>query len=184
MFSVTRDPFNPIIRPDPNEPWQAQAAFNPSPVIKNGRLHLLFRAATHPALFAGQPDLELSTIGVADAHDANRFTAGRQLIVPSEPWDRYGCEDPRVTKIGDTYYIFYTALSGYPFGPDNIKVGLAISHDLETITEKHLITPFNAKAMALFPERVGGKLRAILTVNSDRPPDQIALAGLNRTDDM
>lgn len=184
MFTVTRDPFNPIIRPDPNEPWQAEAAFNPSPVIKGGHLHLLFRAATHPALFAGQPDLELSTIGVADTRDGYRFSAGRQLIVPSEPWDKFGCEDPRVTKIGDTYYIFYTALGGYPFGPDNIKVGLAISHDLQTITEKHLVTPFNAKAMALFPERVGGKLRAILTVNSDRPPDQIAIAEFDRVEDM
>jgi predicted GH43/DUF377 family glycosyl hydrolase len=184
MFTVTRDPSNPIINPDDNEPWLAEAAFNPSPVMKGGHLHLLFRAATHPALFAGQPDLELSTIGVADSHDGVRFTAGRQLVTPSQPWDKFGCEDPRVTKLGGKFYIFYTALGGYPFGPDNIKVGLALSHDLENITEKHLVTPFNAKAMALFPERVGGKLRAILTVNSDRPPDQIAIAEFDRPEDI
>ena len=184
MFSVTRDPSNPIITPDDNQPWQAQAAFNPSPIIKQGQLNLLFRAATHPALFAGQSDLELSTIGIAESSDNGTFSRARQLITPSEPWDKFGCEDPRVTKIGQTYYIFYTALGDYPFGPDNIKVALAISHDLETIAEKHLITPFNAKAMALFPERVDGKLRAILTVNSDRPPDQIAVAEFDRIEDM
>ena len=32
---------------------------------------------------------------------------------PEEVW---GCEDPRVTKIGDTYYIFYTALGGRAVG--------------------------------------------------------------------
>jgi hypothetical protein len=46
------------------------------------------------------------------------------------------------------------------------------------------VTPFNAKAMALFPERVGGKLRAILTVNSDRPPSRIAIAEFDRPEDM
>ena len=176
MFSVTRDPLNPIFRPDEDQPWQAEATFNPSPVMSHGNLHLLFRAATHPALYAGIPELELSTIGVTDTHDNERFSLGHQLITPDQTWDKFGCEDPRVTKLGDQFYIFYTALGGYPFGPDNIKVGVAISHDLKTVAEKHLVTPFNAKAMALFPERVGGKLRAILTVNSDRPPDQIAIA--------
>jgi predicted GH43/DUF377 family glycosyl hydrolase len=184
MFTVTRDPFNPIVRPDENEPWQAEAVFNPSPVMKDGNLHLVFRAATRPALYAGQADLELSTIGITETQDGRRFGLGRPLIVPEYPWEKFGCEDPRVTKLGGKYYIFYTALGGYPFGPDNIKVALAISHDLQTITEKHLVTPFNAKAMALFPERVGGKLRAILTVNSDRPPDQIAIAEFDHIEEM
>ena len=144
----------------------------------------MFRAASHPAFYLGHPDVELSTIGVAEADGSGAFGPARQLIVPTEPWEQFGCEDPRVTKIGDTYYVFYTALAGYPFGPDNIKVAVATTKDLKTIDQKHLVTPFNAKAMALFPERVDGKLRAILTVNSDRPPSSIAIAEFDHPEDM
>ncbi|MDB5178289.1 MAG: hypothetical protein JWN01_232 [Patescibacteria group bacterium] len=184
MFNVTRDPRNPLISPDPNTPWLAEAAFNPSPVMQGETLHLIYRAASHPALYHGH-DVELSTVAIASSTDGGQtFGEPRQLIVPSEPWDEFGCEDPRVTKLGDTYYIFYTALGGFPFGPDNIKVAVATSKDLKTIDQKHLVTPFNAKAMALFPERVNGKLRAILTVDSDRPPSKIAIAEFDRPEDM
>lgn len=184
MFNVTRDPSNPLISPDQTIPWLAEAAFNPSPTVYKGELQVLFRAASHPAFYRGYPDVEVSTIGIAASPDGATFGPARQLIVPTEPWEQFGCEDPRVTKIGDTYYIFYTALGGYPFGPDNIKVAVALTQDLQTIDEKHLVTPFNAKAMALFPERVGGKLRAILTVNSDRPPSSIAIAEFASPADM
>jgi predicted GH43/DUF377 family glycosyl hydrolase len=183
MFTVNRDPHNPLINPDLDNPWQAEAAFNPSPVVRNGRLHLVYRAASHPEWYEGET-VELSSIAVAREGDDNLFERPYQLVTPSEDWDRYGCEDPRVTKLGDTYYIFYTALGGFPFGPDNIKVAVALSKDLKTITEKHLVTPFNAKAMALFPERVGGKLRVILTVNSDLPPSKIAIAEFDHPEDI
>ena len=81
-----------------------------------------------------------------------------------------------MTEVDGTYYIFYTALSGYPFNSDNIKVAVAITDDLITIKEKHLVTPFNAKAMALFPQKIRDKWTVILTADSDRPPSKIALA--------
>ena len=183
MFNVTRDPRNPLISPDPNTPWLAEATFNPSPVIYDKTLHLIYRAASHPSLYHDET-LELSTIAVSRATGEDTFSPGEPLITPTEPWEAYGCEDPRVTKIGDTFYIFYTALGGFPFGPDNIKVAVATTKDLKTIDSKHLVTPFNAKAMALFPERVGGKLRAILTVNSDLPPSRIAIAEFDRPEDI
>jgi predicted GH43/DUF377 family glycosyl hydrolase len=183
MFTVSRDPKNPLITPDPNTPWQAEATFNPSPIMLGENLYLLYRAATHPSLYEGE-DVELSTIGIATSTDGQTFEDCRQLITPSKPWDRYGCEDPRVTKLGDTYYIFYTALGGFPFGPDNIKVAVATTKNLIDIEEKHLVTTFNAKAMALFPERVNGKLRAILTVDSDLPPSKIAIAEFDSPEDI
>ena len=71
------------------------------------------------------------------------------FIVPKEEWDKFGCEDPRVTYFEGVFYTFYTALSKYPFSSDGIKVAVALSKDLEKITERHLVTPFNAKAMTL-----------------------------------
>ena len=32
MFTVRRDPANPFVNPDIDTPWEAVAAFNPSPV--------------------------------------------------------------------------------------------------------------------------------------------------------
>jgi predicted GH43/DUF377 family glycosyl hydrolase len=113
-----------------------------------------------------------------------RFEGRRQFIRPEYDWEHYGCEDPRVTKIGDRYFIFYTALSTYPFAAEGIKVGLAITRNFESIEEKHLVTPFNAKAMALFPSKIEGRYLAILTVDTDRPPAKIALASFNSLDEM
>ncbi len=61
---------------------------------------------------------------------------------------------------------------------------MAISTDLKNIQEKHLVTPFNAKAMTLFPEKIGGKMCALLAVNTDRPPSKIAFAYFNKEEDM
>lgn len=184
MFRVFRDLHNPLLSPDPNVPWYAEAAFNPSPVVHDNATHLVFRAAAHPAYYRGYADVELSVIGITSSPDGQTFGSPRQLVSPQEPWEEYGCEDPRVTKLDDTYYIFYTALGGFPFGPDNIKVAVATTKDLHSIDERHLVTPFNAKAMALFPQRVNGKLLAILTVNSDLPPSKISIAKFDTVEQM
>jgi len=184
MFSVHRDENNPFIGPDTETSWRALAAFNPSPVQAGTRTQVLYRAAGNPALYEGTENLELSTIAVATSTDGEHFTDHDQLIIPEHAWERFGCEDPRVTRIDGTYYIFYTALSIYPFGAPGIKVAVATSRDLKTIDSKHSVTPFNAKAMTLFPERVGGKLCAILTVNSDLPPASTAIALFDRPEDI
>ena len=106
-----------------------------------------------------------------------------QLIKPEYDWEKFGCEDPRITKFGDKYFIFYTALSRYPFSADGIKVALVITKDFKKL-EKHLVTPFNAKAMALFPELIDGKIAALLTVHTDMPPAKICLALFDEEEDI
>ncbi len=184
MFSIHRDRNNPFIQPIVGAPWEDFAAFNPSPTVVNGTPHVLYRAAGKPSFYQGVEHFELSTVGVARQDKGGVFTGHRQLIAPEHDWEKYGCEDPRVTLIDGTYYIFYTALSGYPFNSENIKVAVATSRDLKTIDAKHQVTPFNAKAMTLFPERVGGKLCAVLTVNSDLPPARTSIALFDRPEDM
>ena len=56
-------------------------------------------------------------------------------------WEKFGCEDPRITKIDNEYFVFYTALSDYPFIPSGIKIGLACFSDFSKAPEKKLITP-------------------------------------------
>ncbi len=175
MFTIHRYPHNPILSPIPEHPWEAEATFNGCPIKIGKTTHLLYRAMSHPELLA-EPRIPKSIIGKAVSTNGVDFTDRRPFITTDEDYERYGCEDPRVTKFEGRYYIFYTAISNFPFGPDNIKVALAISDDLETVSEKHLVTPFNAKAMSLFPERINGKICALLTVDTDRPHTKIAVA--------
>lgn len=174
MTWLLRADANPLLQPSSEREWEAQAAFNPSVVWSDGCCHMVYRAQAPSRRVQGH-DLALSTIGYAASHDGIAFAGRRQLIVPELPWERFGCEDPRITRIGDRFFIFYTCLSMLPFQAAGIRVGLAITSDFRRF-EKHAVTPFNAKAMALFPERIGGRLAAILTVDTDQPPAKIAIA--------
>ncbi|MGH7249701.1 MAG: hypothetical protein ACREGC_01890, partial [Minisyncoccia bacterium] len=90
----------------------------------------------------------------------------------------------RITFFEGKYYIFYTALSKYPFEASGIKVAVAVSKDLGKIEKRHLVTPFNAKAMTLFPERINGKITVIVTVNTDMPPSKIAIAQVDKMEEL
>jgi predicted GH43/DUF377 family glycosyl hydrolase len=182
-IKVERSPDNPILEPEIENPWEAEATFNGCPVAGGGRIHFLYRAVSSPQNYDGLT-LELSTIGYASSKDGVHFEDRRQLIRPEFAWEHYGCEDPKVTKIDNRYFIFYTALSTYPFCAEGIKIGLAVTRNFEFIEEKHLVTPFNAKAMVLFPSKVEGKYLAILTVGTDRPPASIAWASFNSLNEI
>ncbi len=213
MIILKRSDKNPILKPNEEESWEAEAVFNGCPIKRGNKIYLLYRALSLPHYhLTAQTQMMVSDIGIAESRDGINFSNRQKFIVPEHKWERFGCEDPRVTKLGDKYYIFYTALSTYPFNADGIKVGLAISNDLKVVKEKHLVTPFNAKAMALFPERinpvrdsegsqrpvrdksltgqrkisngVNGKMCAILAVNTDRPPSKIAIAYFDKEEDM
>ncbi|MGC9602192.1 MAG: hypothetical protein ABSE76_00395 [Minisyncoccia bacterium] len=182
MYVIRRSSHNPLIAPANDRQWESRGAFNPSPVQVGKFTHILYRAQSRPdALLAPGG---ISTIGKAFTIDGKHFQNRQQFIVPTEEWETYGCEDPRITFFEGKYYIFYTALGGMPFGPGNIKVACAISKNLESIEERHLITPFNAKAMALFPERIGGKITVIVTVHTDEPPAHIAIAECDKIEEL
>ena len=183
MFVVKRSKYNPIIGPIKEHPFENFSTFNGSPIEVGKNIHLLYRAQSLPETFENNR-FSVSVIGKAVSSDGINFKNRAEFISPEHVWERFGLEDPRVTKIEGKYFIFYTALSVFPFSGDGIKVGLAISPDMKTISEKHQITPFNAKAMALFPEKINGKFVAMLSVNTDRPPSRIALAEFNKLEDM
>jgi beta-1,2-mannobiose phosphorylase / 1,2-beta-oligomannan phosphorylase len=180
---LIRSDKNPLLSPDKNNLWESRAVFNGSVVEKDGKFHLIYRAESEKQKQHGV-EMVVSSIGSATGDSPDSFSDRKQLIAPEYAWEAFGCEDPRVTKLNGKYYIFYTALSTYPFSPAGIKVGVAVSDDLKTIKEKHLVTHFNSKAMALFPEKINGKMVALLTVNTDLPPAKIALAHFDDESEM
>lgn len=103
---------NPILSPDPTVPWRSRATFNPAAIYLEGKVHLLFRA---------QGENRVSTLGYASSK--NGFTieeiSDGPVYVPRAPFElctapgwNSGCEDPRVTKIGNRLYLTYTAYDG------------------------------------------------------------------------
>jgi predicted GH43/DUF377 family glycosyl hydrolase len=183
MSEFKRSEENPVLMPDKENEWEAEATFNGCPIVHSERIHFFYRAVSSPQIVQGA-EMKLSTIGHALSTDGIHFKHRRQFIKPEHDWERFGCEDPRVTRVGNKFYIFYTALSTYPFTADGIKVGLAITQDCRQIEAKYPVTTFNSKAMALFPGKIGGKLAAVLSVNTDKPPAKIGLAFFDREDQI
>jgi len=183
MFVIRREPDNPVLAPRREYPWEALATYNPSVIRESSGWRMYYRALSNPAAlispYAGQ-----SSIGRAFSEDGLHFHSREQVIMPQEEWEEFGCEDPRATVFEGATYLSYTALGGFPFSKDNIKVAIAVAKDGVHFTERHLATPFNAKAFAMFPERVAGKVAALLSVHTDEPPTEICLVLADNVEDF
>ncbi len=174
MFVVKRTEDNPILVPTRDHHWEASATFNMSVVKKGRNVYGLYRAISSKDSLR-TPD-QISTIGIAKSLDGLHFSERKQFIVPEEEWEKFGCEDPRITFFEGRYYIFYTALSVYPFAPEGIRTAVAISDDLKKINERHRVTTFNSKAMTLFPERIDGKVTVVFSAHTDGARAKMVIA--------
>ncbi|MBW2998090.1 hypothetical protein KY321_01000 [Candidatus Woesearchaeota archaeon] len=184
-MTVKRYKSNPIVFPDNEIIWQTKGTFNGCPIEHDNHIHLVYRAISSNYYHTySRRSIELSTIGITRSMDGLNFKNHEKFISPRHDWERYGCEDPRITKMDGKYYIFYTALSHFPFRAEGIKVAVAISKDLKTIEEKNLVTPFNAKAMCLFPEKINGEYWVLFSYNTDKPPTKICMTSVSKMEDL
>ncbi len=182
MTALKRAAENPILIPNPQNDWEHDGAFNGCVVYAEGTYHMVYRALSSSKKRNGV-NMQVSSVGYAKSDDGVIFKDQRLLFGPTEDWDTYGCEDPRITYLDGKFYIFYTALSTYPFSAFGIKLGVAVTKDF-TSFEKHPVTTFNSKAMALFPEKINGKFVAILTKDTDQPPAKITIAEFDKEEDI
>ena len=85
---------------------------------------------TRGVVYKGQDYLStLSHIRIARSKDGFNFTVDEKpFIYPVDETEKYGCEDARVTKIGDKYYINFTAIS-----QDSWATKLAVTEDFKTV---------------------------------------------------
>ncbi|HSA84522.1 MAG TPA: hypothetical protein VLF20_06595 [Patescibacteria group bacterium] len=182
MVELQRHPDNPILEPNPEHEWEHDGAFNGCVAFADGKYHMVYRAFSSKKQQNGI-EMNVSSVGYAESDDGIHFTNQRMLFEPTEDWEIYGVEDPRITYMDGKFYIFYTALSVYPFAAYGIRLAVAITKDFKTF-EKHPVTTFNSKAMGLFPEKIGGKMAALLTMHTDLPPAKIALALFDNEQDI
>lgn len=175
MVQLIRHPNNPLLTPDRNNEWESSGVYNPSVAKMGNRYFMVYRA------FDSQGK---SIIGLADGTSPVSFTNRRLFIKPQYPWEEFGCEDPRVVKIDEEYFISYTSISTWPPTADGIKVGMATTSDFVQVDEKHPLTTFNSKALGFFSDKIDGKYAAVLAANTDKPPPKIAIALFERKEDI
>jgi len=182
MFVTKRSDQNPLLIPNRDHYWEEFATFNLCTIKRGKTIYGLYRAIS--AVDKMRDPHQVSVIGIGKSKDGIHFTDREHFILPEKEWDQYGCEDPRITFFEGKYYIFYTAISKYPLGPEGIKVAVAISRDLKKIDERHFVTPFNAKAMTLFPERINGKVTVIFSAHTDSPPAKMVFAQVDKIEEL
>ena len=111
---------NPILTPNPANTWEANYAYNPTVIVVDDTIFMLYRA---------QDDKLTSYIGLAWSDDGYHFTRlSRPIISPTEEWETEGgCEDPRIVRVNGTFYLTYTGYNR-PIGSPQLVV--ATSEDL------------------------------------------------------
>jgi predicted GH43/DUF377 family glycosyl hydrolase len=167
-FQLERYPTNenpkPILTPRSEIGWEGKAVFNPSVVFDQRIFRMLYR--TYPStLEKAKPRLtrpgfyfknQVSHIGYAESKDGINFERRENpFISPDADYDRYGCEDPRMTKIGDTFYITYTAIDSSLEDLENkprVRIALAETKDFIGLKKHGIIGPSSrSKAGAFSP---------------------------------
>ena len=182
MYVVRRSDNNPVLVPNKNHYWEEFATFNLCPIKNGKKIYGFYRAISAEDKILKQK--QVSVIGRGVSKDGIHYEDRVPFIIPEEPWEVHGCEDPRVTFFEGKYYIFYTALSGFPFNAANIKIAVAVSKDLKNVDERHLVTSFNSKAMTLFPERINGKITVIFSAHTDMPPAKVCIAQFDKIEEL
>lgn len=140
---VKVDSLNPILQPDSTQHfscpiskqtvnWEERNVLNPSVVVKDGKVYLLYRAQDHAMT---------SRLGLAVSDDGLHFTKLHEpVFFPAEDnmkqyeW-KGGVEDPRLVESEDgTYVLTYTSYDG-----KIARLCLATSKDLKTWTKHGLV---------------------------------------------
>lgn len=109
----------------------------------------------------------LSHLRLLFSDDGIRFKEPDNAILgPIGKAERFGIEDCRVSRIDDTFYLTYTAVSD-----EGVGVGLRTTRDWKTFKHHGIIIPPHNKDCAIFEERIDGKYYLL------HRPSSVALGG-------
>jgi len=147
------------------------AAYNPTAVKVGGKTILLYR---------GQSKKGTSQIGYAESTDGIHFTQAKEPVMcPETDYEKDGgIEDPRIVKIGGTYYMTYTG-----YNKTDAQLCLATSTDLKHWQRVGIIMPANkgtwnekwTKSGAIVTKKINGKYW-MYYLGTARGADQMGLA--------
>ena len=168
---------NPILSPNPKQPWESLVVCNPGVIYDQGVFKMLYRAA-------GDDAEHVIRFGLATSRDGFHFKRAQKtpVLSPSADGEDAGCiEDPRIVKTNGHFLITYAYRPYFPqqywlapnnsaynphdkhqpkaFGENLTSSGLLMSVDLKTFRRLGRITDptLDDRDVILFPERINGK---------------------------
>lgn len=146
----------PIMRPQ-GDGFEAMGVYNPTVISRDGQIIMLYRAEDRK---------RTSRIGYASSVDGRIFRRQKRYVFgpyEKDSYDNTSTEDPRVIKVGRTYYLTYT---GYNKKHDLAQLCLATSHDLQSWKRRGVVLPARSanrwdtgwtKSGAILSNKVNGK---------------------------
>lgn len=160
-----RSPEEPVLVPREGNDywWEKKGTFNPGACMYQNKVILLYRA---------YDEFRISRFGIATSKDGIQFDRPDLPGIdtdPTDPDERLGIEDPRITEIEGTYYIVCTAASYHRVGtvsdvsgvmdhiPWRVRIGMYSTTDFQNYIRYDVILPdIPAKNGCLLPEKVNG----------------------------
>ena len=154
---------NPILRPIKSHTWEAYMVYNVAAIYESGQVFILYRAQ---GTKSGP-----SRIGCAISGDGYRIDERleRPVFEPRTDSDieLFGCEDPRLSKIGDRIYMCYTAyglMERMDRETRTIQIGITSISARDFVDKRwnwaertYPMPRVNNKDAALLPEKVDGR---------------------------
>jgi len=109
--------------------FESLGVFNPAIIQEGKTIHMFYRAVREG---------NFSSIGYCKLDSPLNVISRSKTpaFYPEESYEFQGTEDPRITKIEDTYYLTYSAYDGV-----NVFGAYATSKDLKKFTRQGIITP-------------------------------------------
>jgi len=141
---------NPILIPNKDVWWESKAVFNPAILYDGKKVHMLYRAI-------GEYEQYISRFGYACSTDGFTFERKNEIAFgPTEGYEKYGIEDPRLVTIDNQLYFSYVVLSDYVVKGPVGSTALATTTDFHNYTRLGIITSKGSdnKDVVLFPEKI------------------------------
>jgi len=137
--------------------WESAMVCNPGVALFNNKVYMLYRAGGTARKMKSAPRWPVSQLGLAILEDGVtiHYRSPEPVMKPEEEnWvEADGVEDPRITKIGDTYYIVYV-VTGFTWD----RIALATTKDFKVFQRHGIIMKDVAqRTSALFPEKYHDK---------------------------
>jgi predicted GH43/DUF377 family glycosyl hydrolase len=99
----------------------------------------------------------ISHLRVARSRDGTHFDIeSAPALCAATEYEAFGVEDARITSLGGTYWINYTAVSSY-----GIATALASTTDFVSFERHGVIFPPNNRDVTIFPSMIGGRYVAL-----------------------
>jgi predicted GH43/DUF377 family glycosyl hydrolase len=155
-LTLTRVGDGPILTPRKHIAWEKDAVLNTAAIHDGKLFHLFYRGITHT------PRRNMSCIGHAWSEDGLHFERADEPVLRNgtSPDRTQGVEDPRIVRIGDTYYLCYVT-----WNEVHANVGLATSKDLWTWEDRGIVFSYEQfghnKNATLWPEKIEGRYALI-----------------------